>query len=112
MSDLVTRSKDGDVAIVTVNNPPVNAMSPGVPEGIVEHVQAATADPSVKAIVLIGSGRTFIAGADIKEFGKITSGQRKRDIGLNPGFLIIENCPKPVVCAIHGTAFGAGLEIA
>jgi len=112
MSELVTLSKDGDVAVVTVNNPPVNAMSPGVPEGILAHVQTATADPAIKAIVLIGGGKTFIAGADIKEFGKITSGKRTRDIGLAPGFMTIENCPKPVVCAIHGTAFGAGLEIA
>ena len=112
MSDLVTLSKDGDVAIVTVNNPPVNALSPGVPEGILAHVQTAGADPSVKAIVLIGGGKTFIAGADIKEFGKITSGKKKRDIGLYPTLLAIENCPKPVVCAIHGTAFGGGLEVA
>jgi 3-hydroxyacyl-CoA dehydrogenase len=112
MSELVTLSKEGDVAVVTVNNPPVNAMSPGVPEGILAHVATATADPQIKAIVLIGGGKTFIAGADIKEFGKITSGKRNRDIGLTAGFLTIENCPKPVVCAIHGTAFGAGLEIA
>ncbi len=112
MSDLVTLSKEGDVAIVTVNNPPVNALSPGVPEGILAHVQTAGADPSVKAIVLIGGSKTFIAGADIKEFGKITSGKKSREIGLYPTLLAIENCPKPVVCAIHGTAFGGGLEVA
>ncbi|HUE13809.1 MAG TPA: enoyl-CoA hydratase/isomerase family protein, partial [Planctomycetaceae bacterium] len=112
MSELVTLSKDGDVAVVTVNNPPVNALSPGVPEGILKHIQSAAGDPSVKAIVLIGGGKTFIAGADIKEFGKITSGKKKRDIGLYPTLLAIENCPKPVVCAIHGTAFGGGLEFA
>ncbi len=111
MSDLVTLSKNGDVAVVTVNNPPVNALSPGVPEGILAHVQAAASDPAVKAIVLIGGGKTFIAGADIKEFGKITSGKKSRDIGLYPTLLAIENCPKPVVCAIHGTAFGGGLEV-
>jgi 3-hydroxyacyl-CoA dehydrogenase len=112
MSDLVSLSKDGDVAVVTVNNPPVNALSPGVPEGILAHIQAAGRDPSVKAIVLIGGGKTFIAGADIKEFGKITSGQKSRDVGLYPTLLAIEDCPKPVVCAIHGTAFGGGLEFA
>jgi 3-hydroxyacyl-CoA dehydrogenase len=112
MSELVTLSKDGDVAVVTVNNPPVNALSPGVPEGILKHIQSAAGDPSVKAIVLIGGGKTFIAGADIKEFGKITSGKKKRDIGLYPTLLAIENSPKPVVCAIHGTAFGGGLEFA
>src|ERR1700722_6242410 len=112
MSDLVTLSKDGDVAVVTINNPPVNALSPGVPEGVIEHVQTAGADPSVKAIVLIGGGRTFIAGADIKEFGKITSGKKNRDIGLYPTLWGIENSPKPGVWAIHGTAFGGGREVA
>ena len=81
MSDLVTLSKDGDVAVVTINNPPVNALSPGVPEGVIAHVQAAAADPSVKAIVLIGGGKTFVAGADIKEFAKIRSGAKERGPG-------------------------------
>ncbi len=112
MSDLISYSTDGDVAVITVNNPPVNALSPGVPEGIVEGVRKAQADAAIKAIVLIGGGRTFIAGADIKEFGKITSGEKTRDIGLNDKLALIENCPKPIVCAIHGTALGGGLEVA
>ncbi|HEV8069500.1 MAG TPA: 3-hydroxyacyl-CoA dehydrogenase NAD-binding domain-containing protein [Planctomycetaceae bacterium] len=112
MSDLVTLSKDGDVAVVTINNPPVNALSPGVPEGVIAHVQAAAADPSVKAIVLIGGGKTFVAGADIKEFAKIRSGAKERGPGLHPMLTVVENCAKPVVCAIHGTAFGGGLELA
>jgi 3-hydroxyacyl-CoA dehydrogenase len=111
MSDLVTLTNDGDIAVITVNNPPVNALSPGVPEGILASVQAAEKDASVKGIVLIGGGRTFIAGADIKEFGKITSGQKGR-VGLNPVLDVIEGCSKPIVCAIHGTAFGGGLETA
>ena len=111
MSDLVTLTNDGDIAVITVNNPPVNALSPGVPEGILASVQAAEKDNSVKGIVLIGGGRTFIAGADIKEFGKITSGQKGR-VGLNPVLDVIEGCSKPIVCAIHGTAFGGGLETA
>ena len=111
MSDLVTLTNDGDIAVITVNNPPVNALSPGVPEGILASVQAAEKDNSVKGIVLIGGGRTFIAGADIKEFGKITSGQKGR-VGLNPILDVIEGCSKPIVCAIHGTAFGGGLETA
>lgn len=111
MSDLVTLTKDGDIAVITVNNPPVNALSPGVPEGILASVQAAEKGSSVKGIVLIGGGRTFIAGADIKEFGKITSGQKGR-VGLNPVLDVIEGCTKPIVCAIHGTAFGGGLETA
>src|SRR5262245_29135468 len=112
MSDLVTGTRDGDVGVLTVNNPPVNALSPGVPEGIVAGVEAFQRDAAVRAIVLIGGGRTFIAGADIKEFGKITSGQKRDDIGLRPLLLALEDCPKPVVAAIHGTAFGGGLETA
>jgi len=110
MSDLVILSRDGDVGIITVNNPPVNALSPGVPEGICAGVETFQREEIVIAIVLIGAGRTFIAGADIKEFGKITSGQRQ--VGLRPHLQALEDCPKPVVAAIHGTAFGGGLETA
>src|SRR5439155_24298254 len=112
MNDLVMVTRDGDVGILTVNNPPVNALSPGVPEGIVAGVQAFQQDAAVRAMVLIGGGRTFIAGADIKEFGKITSGQKRNDIGLQTLLLTLEDCPKPVVAAIHGTALGGGLETA
>jgi len=99
------------VGVITVNNPPVNALSPGVPEGIQACLEAAIKDVAVKAVVLIGGGRTFIAGADIKEFGKITSGQ-KGGIRLHTLLQALEDCPKPVVAAIHGTAFGGGLETA
>ncbi len=112
MSDLVSLTKDGDIAVITINNPPVNAMSPGVPEGILASVQAAEKDSAIKGMVLIGGGRTFIAGADIKEFGKITAGQKDRKLGIHPILAVIENCAKPIVCAIHGTAFGGGLETA
>jgi len=112
MSELVQLTKSGDVAIITINNPPVNALSPGVPEGIGEAIQQIEEDDSVKAAVLIGGGRTFVAGADIKEFGKITSGKGQRGAGLLPLLLKIEDCSKPVVMAIHGTAFGGGLELA
>ncbi len=112
MSDLVQLTKDGDVAIITINNPPVNALSPGVPEGISEAVEQIGQDESVHAAVLIGGGRTFIAGADIKEFGKLASGKRPRGAGLLPLLLQIEDCRKPIVMAIHGTAFGGGLELA
>ncbi|HLJ91298.1 MAG TPA: 3-hydroxyacyl-CoA dehydrogenase NAD-binding domain-containing protein [Candidatus Angelobacter sp.] len=112
MSDLVQLTKDNDIAIITINNPPVNALSPGVPEGIFEAIQQIDKDSSVKAAVLIGGGRTFVAGADIKEFGKITSGKTQRGIAFLPTLLKIEDCSKPVVMAIHGTAFGGGLELA
>jgi 3-hydroxyacyl-CoA dehydrogenase len=112
MSQLVSLTKDGEVAVITVNNPPVNALSPGVPEGIRDSLEAVRNDNSVRGVVLIGGGRTFIAGADIREFGKMTSGQKKRDVGLHPFLQSIEDFPKPVVCAIHGTAFGGGLETA
>ena len=84
MSDLVQLTKNNDIAIITINNPPVNALSPGVPEGIAEAIEKIDKDPGVKAAVLIGSGTTFIAGADIKEFGKITSGQNQRGLTLVP----------------------------
>ncbi len=112
MGELVQLTKSGDVAVITIDNPPVNALSPGVPEGISEAIQQIEEDDSAKAAVLIGGSRTFIAGADIKEFGKITSGKGQRGAGLLPLLLKIEDCSKPVVMAIHGTAFGGGLELA
>jgi len=113
MSDLVLYAKDAGVAVITINNPPVNALSPGVPEGIARAVEQAAADQEVRAIVIIGSGRTFIAGADIREFGKITSGEKPWDANHLNGIITgIENCRKPVVMAIHGTALGGGLEVA
>jgi len=79
MSELVrlSRHEDGAVviAVVMIDNPPVNALSPGVPEGIQSAVETAANDPDVRAIVVIGAGATFIAGADIKEFGKVASGE-------------------------------------
>jgi len=111
MNDLVQLSKENEIAIITINNPPVNALSPGVPEGIFEALDRIAQDDSVKAVVLIGGGRTFVAGADIKEFGKMTSG-KPRGAGLLPLLLKIEDSSKPVIVAIHGTAFGGGLELA
>src|SRR5271155_1928186 len=112
MTDLVQLTKDNDIAIITINNPPVNALSPGVPEGISEALDRIAQDASVKAAVLIGGGRTFVAGADIKEFGKMTSSGKSRGAGLTPFLLKIEDSVKPVIVAIHGTAFGGGLELA
>src|SRR5271155_1212760 len=111
MTDLIQLTKENDIAVITINNPPVNALSPGVPEGISEALDKIAQDASIQAVVLIGGGRTFIAGADIKEFGKMTSG-KPRGEGLLPFLLKIENSSKPVIVAIHGTAFGGGLEVA
>src|ERR1700758_1685665 len=112
MDDLVQLARDKDVAIITINNPPVNALSPGVAKAIGQAIAQVGRDDGVKAVVLIGGGRTFIVGADIKEFGKITSGKTQRGAGLLPLLLQIEDLRKPVVVAIHGSAFGGGLELA
>ncbi|HEX4604967.1 MAG TPA: 3-hydroxyacyl-CoA dehydrogenase NAD-binding domain-containing protein, partial [Candidatus Angelobacter sp.] len=112
MSDLVQLTKDNDIAIIMINNPPVNALSPGVPEGISEAIEQIDKDTTVKAAVMIGAGKTFVAGADIKEFGKMTSGKTRGGIPFVPLLSRIEDCSKPVVMAIHGTAFGGGLELA
>jgi 3-hydroxyacyl-CoA dehydrogenase len=109
---MVSVTKDGDIGIITINNPPVNALSPGVPEGIGAGLEELQKDPAVRGIVLIGAGRTFCAGADIKEFIKITSGQTQRGLSLHGVLQALDDCSKPVVCAIHGTAFGGGLELA
>jgi 3-hydroxyacyl-CoA dehydrogenase len=112
MSDLVQLTKQNDIAVITINNPPVNALSPGVPEGISDAIDQINKDDSLKAAVLIGGGRTFVAGADIKEFGKLTGGGKPRGAGLLPILLKIEDSRKPIIVAIHGTAFGGGLELA
>src|SRR5580658_5109683 len=83
MTDLVQLTKQNDIAVITINNPPVNALSPGVPEGISEALDQIAKDDTVKAAVLIGGGRTFVAGADIKEFGKMIAG-KKRGASLLP----------------------------
>ncbi|HEY1708763.1 MAG TPA: 3-hydroxyacyl-CoA dehydrogenase NAD-binding domain-containing protein [Rhizomicrobium sp.] len=100
-------SKDGDVAVITLNSPPVNALSAAVRDGLYDAFKAAIADNSVKAIVLICEGRTFIAGADISEFGGAMKGASLFDVQN-----MMEGSPKPVVAAIHGTALGGGLEVA
>jgi 3-hydroxyacyl-CoA dehydrogenase len=112
MSELVELSHRDGVAVITISNPPVNALSPAVAEGIGKAIEQMDQDRATQAAVLIGGGRTFVAGADIKEFGKITSGERPRGEGLLPLLRRIEDCRKPVVVAIHGSAFGGGLELA
>ncbi len=98
---------EGDIAVLTIDSPPVNALSAAVREGLAEGIRKAAADPAARAVVLICAGRTFIAGADISEFGKPFKGA-----SLPEAQAAIENCPKPVVAAIHGTALGGGVEVA
>src|ERR1700761_3174880 len=100
-------SRDGDIAVVTLNSPPVNALGAAVRDGLADAFKAAIADPAAKAIVLICDGKTFIAGADISEFGKPPVGTSLHEVQR-----IMEDSPKPVVAAIHGTALGGGLEVA
>jgi len=111
MGDLVQFTQSGNIGVITINNPPVNALSPGVPEGISESIDQLQKDDRLKAAVLIGGGSTFIAGADIKELAKMASG-KPRGAGLLPLLSKIEDCRKPVVAALHGTALGGGMEIA
>ena len=106
--ELVRFEKDGDIGIITVDNPPVNALSPGVPQGIVAALDKGNADPSVKAMVLIGAGRSFIAGADIRQFGKGPA----QPAPARRHYDVMDQSPKPVVAAIHGYALGGGLETA
>jgi len=95
MSEMVKVTKQGDVMVITIDNPPVNALSPGVPEGIASAIDQLNADADVRAAVLIGAGKTFVAGADIKEFAKMTSGKKERGPGLLPFLLKIEDSKKP-----------------
>jgi 3-hydroxyacyl-CoA dehydrogenase len=112
MPNSVTTSIRDSVAVIAVDNPPVNALSPGVPDAIVAAVAAAERDDAVSAIVFMGAGKTFVAGADINSLERAAWGDREAACDLHPLLARIEDCSKPVVMAIHGTALGGGLEIA
>lgn len=107
MSEVVKLDLHDAIAVVTVNNPPVNALSAAVEDGILECINAAIAHPKVTGVVLACAGRTFIAGADIAEFTNPRKPSAWDDL-----LAAMERSPKPIVAAIHGTAFGGGLELA
>src|ERR1700730_16838854 len=99
--------RDGEIAIVTVDNPPVNALKHEVRAGLTEALRQTAEDAAVKGVVIACAGRTFFAGADITEFGK-----PPQPPGLGEVITSIEAMPKPVVAALHGTALGGGFEVA
>jgi 3-hydroxyacyl-CoA dehydrogenase len=107
INEVSSLENHSNIAVLTLNSPPVNALSANVREGLHEGVKSAIEDSAVDAIVIICEGRTFIAGADITEFGQAPKGPSLYEVQD-----MIENSTKPVVAAIHGTALGGGLEVA
>ncbi len=107
MSELVSLRNNGDIAVITIDNPPVNALNHAMRGGLVEALSRARADAGTAAIVIVCAGRTFIAGADISEFGKPVREPTTLDV-----IAAIEASEKPVVAAMHGTPLGGGLEVA
>jgi len=104
---VISTQRIGDILVIVSNNPPVNALGQAVRAGLAEAIAHATAEPAIRAVIIRCDGRTFFAGADITEFGKPPLGPSLPDV-----VDAIEQCPKPVVAAIHGTALGGGLELA
>ncbi|MDC0073040.1 3-hydroxyacyl-CoA dehydrogenase NAD-binding domain-containing protein [Gammaproteobacteria bacterium] len=107
INEVSSLENHSNIAVLTLNSPPVNALSANVREGLHDGVKSAIEDNSIDAIVIICEGRTFIAGADITEFGQAPKGPSLYDVQD-----MIENSTKPVIAAIHGTALGGGLEVA
>jgi 3-hydroxyacyl-CoA dehydrogenase len=111
-TSLVTWRLRDQVLVVTIDNPPVNALSEGVPEGLMAAIDAAEADSLVTAVVIAAAGRTFVAGADISLLERTAWGDLASKPDLRPLLRRIEGCGKPTVMALHGTALGGGLELA
>ncbi len=107
MSDKIKYTRKGDIAVLRIQNPPVNALSHAVREGLVAGIAQAEADAGVKAVLIVGEGRAFIAGADITEFGKTPLEPYLPDVCK-----CIEASPLIVVASMHGVSLGGGLEIA
>jgi len=107
MNQVVSIAHQGPIAIISIDNPPVNALSQAVRSGLLECVSEAVSDQNTQAIVLLCAGRTFIAGADISEFGKPPLQPYLPDVLES-----LDSCPKPIIAALHGTALGGGLETA
>ena len=106
LTDPVSMRRDGNVAIITIDNPPVNALKHAVRKGILDNVIAARDDASVEAIILTGAGRTFVAGADITEFGKPPQAPSLIEV-----IGVLDGVKKPTIAAVHGTPLGGGLEL-
>jgi 3-hydroxyacyl-CoA dehydrogenase len=106
MSEVVSYERDGDIGVITVDNPPVNALGHAVRQGIVDALDKGVADDGAKALMIIGGGRTFPAGADIREFGKPPQEPSLPDV-----VQVLENSDKLLIAAVHGTALGGGMEI-
>jgi 3-hydroxyacyl-CoA dehydrogenase len=112
MSTLVTSTVQDGIAVITIDNPPVNALSQDVADGIDAAVSRAQADAAVRGIVIAGAGRTFVAGADIKGLEELAWGTGPGAPDMHASFKRLEAGPKPVVMALHGTVLGGGLELA
>jgi 3-hydroxyacyl-CoA dehydrogenase len=107
MSDPVKYQVDGNIAWVSIDNPPVDATSVAVRQGLVDALRRFEAVPELRALILICEGKTFVAGADVKEFGKPTLTPSLPEV-----MVALDAMTKPVIAAVHGTALGGGLEVA